>query len=380
VRTTTASDIAAARDADAQTDATQVSSAMTTVSMFFPNSRDLASALPIELAASEERTGINLTLAEAKSLTLTGTILGVDGRPSPTARVMLWPAAPYLPTDQFSAGIGDNTSYGGLVSVSLPPSAKFVIRGLTAGRYALLAMTPLSGEMQWARQTIEMLNDDQELTVNLAAALQLQGRIATAQGSTPDAKMLAKVGIVLRSVDEDGSSSVAPPRARVNPDGTFTVTGILPGRYSLSVADLATPWSATSAIQNGRDILDGALLIERTDVPPLTVTLTDQPSELVGVFSEPSGLPATDYFVVVFDEDPKQWFLRSRRVVAIRPNSDGSFLVRNLPAGRYRVAAVTDVQQDEWFEPAFLTQLVPASVVVTVQAGQRTEQNLRVGK
>jgi hypothetical protein len=53
--------------------------------------------------------------------------------------------------------------------------------------------------------------------------------------------------------------------------------------------------------------------------------------------------------------------------------------VRNLPAGEYFVAALTDVEDGEWFDPEFLNTLVgPSTLKVTI--GDRTLQNLRVGR
>jgi hypothetical protein len=36
------------------------------------------------------------------------------------------------------------------------------------------------------------------------------------------------------------------------------------------------------------------------------------------------------------------------------------------------------VERDEWFDPAFLAQLVPAAVRVTLSDGAATTQNLRI--
>jgi hypothetical protein len=261
----------------------------------------------------------------------------------------------------------------------LTAAAGFTIRGLTAGRYVLFALTSVSGEMQWARETIEIQTEDMNVNVKLLPAARISGRIASAGGLPLGIGELSKASIVLQNAESDGSG-VAPPRAAINPDGTFTVSDIVPGSYRLSIANLPKPWSVVGADQDGRNVLDEALVIQGPNPAPLTITLGDRPSELAGVFSEASGQPATDYFVIVFSDDPRQWFPKSRRVVAIRPRSDGSFLTQNLPDGRYRMAAVSDVQPDEWFERSFLEQLMPGSVAVTIRAGQRTEQNLRVGR
>ena len=49
-----------------------------------------------------------------------------------------------------------------------------------------------------------------------------------------------------------------------------------------------------------------------------------------------------------------------------------------LPPGDYRVTAVTDVEQGEWFDPTFLQQLVSVSVPFSLAPGQKHTQDLRV--
>lgn len=67
----------------------------------------------------------------------------------------------------------------------------------------------------------------------------------------------------------------------------------------------------------------------------------------------------------------------SRRILSTRPGSDGHFKFPNLPAGDYLIAAVTDVKPDEWYDPAFLAQLVGASTKVTLAEGEKRVQSLR---
>jgi len=61
-----------------------------------------------------------------------------------------------------------------------------------------------------------------------------------------------------------------------------------------------------------------------------------------------------------------------------RPASDGRFSVADLPAGDYLIAALTDVEPDEWKRAEFLGQLVAAGVKVTIRDGERTVQDLRL--
>jgi hypothetical protein len=82
--------------------------------------------------------------------------------------------------------------------------------------------------------------------------------------------------------------------------------------------------------------------------------------------------------VIVFPTDRSLWMWGSHRIRQVRPGSDGRFVVAALPPGDYQIGAVTDVEDNQWFEPEFLEQLAPASVKVSLAPGQRLVQNLRV--
>ena len=95
-----------------------------------------------------------------------------------------------------------------------------------------------------------------------------------------------------------------------------------------------------------------------------------------GAFAQQT--PAPDYFIIVFPADRTRWYSGSRHIQATRPGTDGRFSIANVGPGDYHLAAVTDVDQFEWFDPAFLDQLVPAAVKVTLVEGETRTQDLRV--
>jgi hypothetical protein len=65
--------------------------------------------------------------------------------------------------------------------------------------------------------------------------------------------------------------------------------------------------------------------------------------------------------------------------VSARADTDGRWIIRDLPAGSYRVAAVTDLVVDERFNPSLLDALLPASINVTLADGEQRVQDLRIG-
>ena len=117
-----------------------------------------------------------------------------------------------------------------------------------------------------------------------------------------------------------------------------------------------------SAISRGVDVLDALLEVRAgEDVTDLVVTLPARPTELTGRLETAAGAAAPDYYIVAFAANREFWTPQSRRIRQTRPASDGRFSIKGLPAGDYLVAALTDMELDEWFDTAFLSQLVAAA-------------------
>ena len=115
------------------------------------------------------------------------------------------------------------------------------------------------------------------------------------------------------------------------------------------------------------------------DVADITLLLTTKTQELNGTLTDAQNQPATDYSVIVYSTEQQYWTPQSRRIVSVRPGTDGKFTIRGLPAGDYLMAAVTDVEPGEWFDPEFLQQLRAASARVTLNEGDKKTQDLRLG-
>jgi hypothetical protein len=174
----------------------------------------------------------------------------------------------------------------------------------------------------------------------------------------------------------------SPRSVASDADGSFRIQTILPGTFSLTVSPPAAlaGWWLESATAGGRELLDTPLDFGTTlgSVDDAVLTLTNRRTELTGRLQTPAGLPATDYFVIVFSADRAHWFAGARRTRAVRPASDGMFSVEQLPPGRYLVAAVTDVIDGEWQRASFLEQLAAFAVPVAVSAGETTRQDLQI--
>jgi hypothetical protein len=130
---------------------------------------------------------------------------------------------------------------------------------------------------------------------------------------------------------------------------------------------------------DGKDTLDFPLEVKPGEnLSNVNVEFTDKFTDLKGTIQGQTGQPTSDFTVIIFPSDQRYWIPLGRRVRSVRPSTDGKFSVTGLPAGDYRIAAVTDVEPGGWNDPAFLQQLMNASLSVRLVDGTPVTQDVRV--
>ena len=66
---------------------------------------------------------------------------------------------------------------------------------------------------------------------------------------------------------------------------------------------------------------------------------------------------------------------QSRYIMTARPDQNGSYQLRGLPAGNYYVAIVDPAESGEWFEPSFLDAHRPGATRVSLGDGESKIQS-----
>jgi hypothetical protein len=368
--------------------------------VFHPSETILAHAQPVAVVAGQEALGTDIALRRVMTSTVSGHLSRVDGMPAAGTSLqlkMVVPPGPFAldaPTVNATAR-SDGTFYFPQV---LPGAYRLIARA--AARPAPPtdprggSVRPPSGmESLWAVADVSAAGADiQGLALTLEPGVTVSGRIAV-DGTTEPPQDLSQFRVfmaipqllTLRPGQGLSSSQFLqmPSPVQVRPDGTFEIAGLLPDTFKLNIVGPGigpTGWRPATALAGGTDWLDGLVtLAPRTTVSNLVLTLTDRHSELTGTLESSDGQPVSDVFVIAFSSTRAHWGLGSRRVQAVRPAIDGQYAIADLPPGEYFLSALSDVDQDEWLDPAFLETLVPSSLRITIGDGEKKVQNLRLG-
>jgi protocatechuate 3,4-dioxygenase beta subunit len=354
--------------------------------VFYPGTTSEQQATGITVAAGEERTGVDVGLVLVPTTAISGTVTSADGTALPSAQVIL------LAHERI-----EGLPFSGFTNTTATSDRGFTFTGVTPGRYTITARPanppgsagrgagqPLSPELlrHYGLMEVVVSGEDVRVDVRLQAGVSVTGRLAFAGNTLPPPADPTQVRVSLSAIVGRTGAAIGVPPAPVDAAGTFTFSGVAPGRYRVTAtipgSSPTSGWALRSAVLDGYDTLDTAFSVGTNPVGGLTLTFTDHPAELDGRILDAANQPAPEYFVIVFPKDEAFWTPQSRRVQGKRPASDGRFTFRNLPPGGYYLGAVTDVEPGEWFDPSFLTQLARAAIAIDIAEGQKTVQNVRV--
>jgi hypothetical protein len=374
--------------------------------VYFPNVVVVGQATKVSLRQAEIREGIDVTIDLVKTTTVTGLVTNPHGA---------------LPAVALSIQAADERPYGAPIAapaLTQAPSTdgKFEYTGLTPGRYVIWARsrdgapapppgagtgggaTILSGSASaagpgaqlWAMAEIVAAGEPiSGVTLTLQPTLRLTGRVRfdSAATGTPGEGSTVRVTLASETAPFGGMANLTNfggppiPAALAQPDGTFALTGIVPGVYRLTATLSAPAWSLQSAVLGDRDVLDYPLEIGAAgESRPIVLTFSDRQTEIAGSLRAPAGIPAPDHFVLVFPADRSLWRPLSRRVQVARPSTSGQFTIRGLPPGEYLIGALTDMEAEDVHDAAFLEQVAAAAIRISLKDGEQKRQDIQIAK
>jgi protocatechuate 3,4-dioxygenase beta subunit len=350
--------------------------------VYFPGTTLLDGAQTVSIGVGEERTGVDMALQLVPTVWVEGTVSNPGGALPANLSVHLAPIR--------AAEIGDDPF--SMLPKRPQPDGRFSFSGVAPGLYVVAVVTEAMGRGRgaapgdaglWATAEVQVNGIDVTgVALSLQPAMTISGRVAFDGAGPPP--LPTSVRVSLTPILTGAEVSVGTMSVTAAADGTFTLRGLLPGRYRASAIVSAAAggpagWTLRSAMVNGRDAADVPFEVSGAGFGGLTITFTDRTTELTGSVQDAAGKAAPDYFLVAFPEDRDLWGA-PRRAAQARPASDGRFTMRTLRPGRYLLAAVTSLEPAGLTDPEFLETLVAGAIRVTLMEGESTVQNIRVGR
>ena len=336
---------------------------------YYPGTPSVTDAQRVTVGVGQEVTGVAFGLTPTRVSRISGRVVG-GTRESARDFVSLMPDEPAVG----GFGIGGG---GGQVQ----PDGTFEIGGVAPGRYILRTQPrgPRDGDTLVGMATVTVAGAD---LAGIVLTLQRPGTLRGVfefEGGVPAGVQPTQVR--MQPMPADPASSrffMTGPPPLTNADFTFAMQGLM---GPVLVRASAPPgWYLHSVVHNGEDITDTPLPLGLgVEVRDVRVRFTQTASTLSGTVRDGRGQVVLDATVVVFPSDGTKWGFASRFVRTARPDTEGRFEVRTLPAyANYRVIAVQGLEDGQASDPEFLSGLRDRAERLTLNEGETKTVDLRL--
>lgn len=382
---------------------------------FHPNSPTVGRATKVTVAPGEEKTGIDISLEVVRGTRVSGAIAGATG-PIAASALRLLPAGDGGVTpDMFS-----------LSPILVQPDGRFDFAPVPPGQYRLVVVyrdtggrgggpsgaalslvggagrgapaDPAAGATLarggasidapplWANELLNVpeagLNN---LSIPLNRPVAIRGRMQwLGAAPQPTTVMLQRLTVPVTPFNnQDPLTSMAVGSSgRFAEDATFTVAGVVPGKYILN--PLAAPGypNLKSILAGGQDITDLPLEVTDKDVSDVVITFVDTALARLTVTTNAAATtpPFDDAWLFVFPADRKYWPNVSsarRRFRAAPFSSKGSQTVDGLPGGDYFIVAGAGADFQNWQDVSHLEALSRRAQRLTLVDGDKRSIEVR---
>ena len=333
---------------------------------FYPGVPSVNDARSVSVGLSVEVASIDFSVLLVRTSRVAGHVVNPDGTPTTAGNVILMPEG------------GARTGRNGTFASRIEWDGEFSMAGVSPGRYLLRARSDDTVEPQFALQPLTVSESDlPDLTVILAAAASISGNVVFQNSQGQQVPDPATVRVAAPLVDQ---IDIGPnPTARVEQAGSFKLGGIQAGTHLLRTQGSPRGWMLKSVTSNGRDIIDTPIeLRSGQNLTGVTLVFTDRLSEVNGSITDDHNNPITDYTLLAFPQDERFWNAQSRYIMTTRPDQNGKYQLRGLPAADYFLVAVDPAQQGEWFEPSYLTAHRDGATRFSISEGDTITRDFKV--
>ena len=336
---------------------------------YYPGTSSPQQAEKISLGVAAEASGIVLSLLPVRTAKVSGTATDSQGRPMAGAFVSLV----------------DGSSEGGFMMFGggnqVRDDGTFTLQNVSPGEYTLMVSAMgAPGTTEQASMPLTVSGDDiAGIALVASRGTTIKGRIVF--DVPPPADTVRPGSFSVHAMPKDSASmsfffASVSGVDRVNDDWTFELrtatgpalirTGRMPSGYSLK-----------SVVWRGEDVTDSGIAVKTGGaITGVEVVVTTRTNTVAGAVSGADGKLTADYVAVIFAEDTDRWDYQSRYIAIGRPDQQGAFVAKGLPAGKYLAAAVPYIEEGEERSPETLERLRSVATAFTLGEGERKDLRL----
>jgi hypothetical protein len=215
---------------------------------------------------------------------------------------------------------------------------------------------------------------DANVSIQLSDAGQMRGKLIMENTKNPDftgteidLEATAGLGSVLENSDS---------QTETKPDGTFTISNVLPGSYFFTLDPDRAQAYVKEVICDGKDYTEQPLDIEAgTKLDDCRVTISSDTATISGMVLD-GGKPVSGLYVVAI---PQSLALREnpQYTMTETTDSDGQFQLKVIP-GDYFLFAVRPNDQDSYYALDFVERNLASAERVSVKAGDTKTVSLKI--
>ena len=330
------------------------------VTTYFPGTTDLAAAAPLDIGAGTQFRGADVGLARRHTVHVKGHVADASGTAPDRRRppsVFLIPRASSMNRPSAIDGNGN-----------------FDIRGVAAGSYTLVATIQERGKSLAARMPVEVGNSNVEnLSITINPALSLTGQVRL-DGQT--AASVSTVQVSLRP-REPAAPMLGPPNlnVKVNEDGTFSFASVNP--YNVTLSGLPDGFYVKTIRAGGQDALAPGLDVSRGDAGPIDIVLAPNAGQATGVVQNDQQQPAAGATVVLIPQERERKD-QAQYYKTATTDAAGSFALKNLDPGQYKVYAWREVESGAYMDPEFVGPVENRGESLTIREGSQENLQLKL--
>jgi protocatechuate 3,4-dioxygenase beta subunit len=338
------------------------------VTTYYPGTYDAMQASAITLKAGDEMP-VNLTLTPSRTYRVRGIVTGVTAGQKATVDLV--------------SKAGDSVH-----SNEVGPDGQFESRGIAPGSYVLRASAGTESRPLTARQDISVVAADVDaVKLTPLPSFQLSGHLRL-EGRAPGELTQYSVNLRAAEVTDDPgffmSQDFFGENAPVDRLGNFEWKNVIPGNYIVQVyGGDGQGFFLKSVALGGRDIATG---FTASGPATLDLLVSYKGGTVEGVVVDKEKDVDTDHVnndhpvanaAVVAVPEEKYRKLPDRFVTG-STDQHGSFTIRGLAPGSYRLYAWQDVEEGVWRDPDFLKSQEANGTALKVEEGSRQQVELKL--